>query len=98
MKTSDSRFPVRFARLLARVAAAAISTPASRNMSASMSRPRITTIDERWELALIGKNLTNCFYVTGDVDGFTMANGSGTPAGIGADQLGFGNIPRTLQI
>ena len=59
---------------------------------------RIATIDDRFEVALIGKNLTNRFYVTGVVDGPSTGSGTGTPAGVHADQLGFGNIPRTVQI
>lgn len=59
---------------------------------------RIATADDRFEIALIGKNLTNRFYVTGNVDGPSTGGGTGTPAGIHADQLGFGNIPRTVQI
>ncbi len=58
--------------------------------------------NERWELAVIGKNLTNEFYVTGVVDGPSTGAGTGTPAAAGtalkADQLGFGSLPRTVVV
>ncbi len=54
--------------------------------------------DDNWQLALIGKNLTNKFYVSGVVDGPSTGGGTGTAAGIHADQLGFGNVPRTVQV
>jgi len=59
---------------------------------------RISTDDDRWELALVGKNLTNHFYVTGVVDGPSTGSGTGTTAGVHADQLGFGTLPRTVQL
>ena len=59
---------------------------------------RLNTANDRWEVALIGKNLTNRFYVTGDVDGPSTGSGTGTAAGIHADQLGFGGLPRTVQL
>lgn len=57
---------------------------------------RIGTEDGRWQLAVIGKNLTDEFYVTGVVDGPSTGSGTGTAAGIQSDQLGFGNIGRTI--
>ncbi|MEZ5736094.1 MAG: TonB-dependent receptor [Novosphingobium sp.] len=54
--------------------------------------------DDNWEIALIGKNLTNKFYVTGVVDGPSTGSGTGTAAGIRADQLGFANLPRTVRV
>jgi iron complex outermembrane recepter protein len=54
--------------------------------------------DDNWEIALIGKNLTNVFYVSGVVDGPSTGSGTGTPAGIRADQLGFVNLPRTVRV
>jgi outer membrane receptor protein involved in Fe transport len=54
--------------------------------------------DERWEVALVGKNLTNEFYVTGVVDGPSTGGGTGTDNGTLADQAGFGTLPRTIQV
>jgi len=54
--------------------------------------------DERWELALLGKNLSNEFYVTGVVDGPSTGAGTGTDNGTLADQAGFGTLPRTIQV
>ncbi|WP_159978776.1 MULTISPECIES: TonB-dependent receptor [unclassified Novosphingobium] len=54
--------------------------------------------DDNWQLALIGKNLTNQFYVTGVVDGPSTGGGTGTAGGIKADQLGFGTLPRTVMV
>lgn len=59
---------------------------------------RLRTEDERWELALIGKNITNRFIVTGVVDGPSTGSGTATPAGVFADQLGFASLPRTVQL
>ncbi|KMS60118.1 ligand-gated channel [Novosphingobium barchaimii LL02] len=54
--------------------------------------------DDNWQLALIGKNLTNQFYVTGVVDGPSTGGGTGTVGGLKADQLGFGTLPRTVMV
>jgi outer membrane receptor protein involved in Fe transport len=54
--------------------------------------------DDNWQIAVIGKNLTNRFFVSGVVDGPSTGGGTGTPGGIRADQLGFGNLPRTVQV
>jgi outer membrane receptor for ferric coprogen and ferric-rhodotorulic acid len=59
---------------------------------------RLGRQDDRWQIALIGKNLTNQFYVTGGVDGPSTGSGTGTANGLRADQLGFGNLPRTVQV
>jgi iron complex outermembrane recepter protein len=65
------------------------------NLDASI---RFGEEDGKWQVALIGKNLTNRFYVTGVVDGPSTGGGTGTPGGIHADQLGFGTLPRTVQL
>ncbi len=59
---------------------------------------RFGAADDNWKIALIGKNLTNEFYVTGVVDGPFTGAGTGTANGTKADQLGFGSLPRTVQI
>jgi iron complex outermembrane recepter protein len=58
---------------------------------------RLHAGNDKYEFALVGKNLTNRFYVTGVVDGPSTGSGAGTPNGIQADQLGFGVLPRTIQ-
>ncbi|MFN4222372.1 MAG: ligand-gated channel, partial [Novosphingobium meiothermophilum] len=59
---------------------------------------RFAAEDDNWQIAVIGKNLTNRFVVTGVVDGPSTGGGTGTAGGIRADQLGFGNLPRTVQV
>ncbi len=59
---------------------------------------RFGAADDRWQVAVIGKNLTNQFYVTGVVDGPSTGTGTGTTTGVKADQLGFGNLPRTVAV
>lgn len=54
--------------------------------------------DRNWEIGVIGKNLTNEFYVTGVVDGPSTGVGTGTAVGTKADQLGFGSLPRTVMV
>ena len=58
---------------------------------------RLQTVDERWELALIGKNLTNKFYVTGLFEAPFTGSGTATAAGVPADQVGYAALPRTVQ-
>ena len=48
--------------------------------------------------SVYGKNLTNEFFVTGVVDGPSTGSGTGTANGVRADQLGFGNLPRTVRV
>jgi outer membrane receptor protein involved in Fe transport len=57
---------------------------------------RLTSANDKWDVALVGKNLSNRFYVTGVVDG-PGTPPAGTPPGPGADQFGFGVLPRTVQ-
>lgn len=59
---------------------------------------RLFANSDRYEFAVVGKNLTNRFYVTGVVDGPSTGSGTGTAAGIPADQAGFGALPRTVQL
>ena len=59
---------------------------------------RFAAEDDNWQLAVIGKNLTNRFYVAGVVDGPSTGSNTGQANGIRADQLGFGNLPRTVQV
>ena len=65
------------------------------NLDASI---RLARADERWEVAVVGKNLSDRAYVTGGIDGPSTGSGTGTATGIHADQAGFGNLPRTVQL
>jgi len=80
--------------------ASAFGNPASKvhsyaTLDASI---RLGAENERWEVALVGKNLTNRFYVTGVVDGPSTGGASGGVLPAHADQLGFGALPRTVQL
>jgi outer membrane receptor protein involved in Fe transport len=60
---------------------------------------RVSFGDDRFELALIGKNLTDKQYFLGaHADGPLTGSGTGTAAGISADQIGFGTVPRTVML
>lgn len=56
-----------------------------------------TTADEHWQFQVIGKNLTNRWYAIGGNDTPNSGSGTGTNAGIVADQTGFASVPRTVQ-
>ncbi|NBC36937.1 TonB-dependent receptor [Novosphingobium sp. FSY-8] len=58
---------------------------------------RIGSEDDRWQFAVLGKNLTNKQYINGGVDGPLTGSGTGTASGVHADQFGFGAMPRTVQ-
>ena len=59
---------------------------------------RVRSEDDRWEVALIGKNLTNRFYVTGYFEATATGRGTATAAGVPSDQLGFAALPRTVEL
>jgi len=59
---------------------------------------RFGRADGLWDVALVGKNLTNEFYVSGVVDGPSTGTPGGTADSVFADQLGFGNVPRTITL
>jgi outer membrane receptor protein involved in Fe transport len=80
--------------------ASAFGSPLSRqpeyiNIDAGL---RLHDEDDRWEVALIGKNLTNQFVVTGVTDASGTGPRTGTPTGRTADQVGFIAMPRTVQL
>jgi len=58
----------------------------------------VRSSDERWELALLAKNLTNKFVVTGVTDAAGTGSGTGTNVNRIADQAGFGAMPRTVAL
>ena len=65
------------------------------NLDASI---RIGAENDSWQLALIGKNLTNRWYATGGTDAPGTGVGTGTSTTIVADQIGFATLPRTVQL
>jgi iron complex outermembrane recepter protein len=54
--------------------------------------------DHGWDVSLIGKNLTNQFVISGALDSPATGARTGTPTGVLADQRGFANLPRTVQL
>lgn len=59
---------------------------------------RLKAANDRWEMAIIGKNLTNRFVVNGVIDALTTGSGTGTAIGVPASQVGFVGFPRTVQV
>ncbi|MFT5329341.1 MAG: iron complex outermembrane receptor protein [Parasphingorhabdus sp.] len=59
---------------------------------------RIGSADDRWQLALIGKNLTNKFYFTGGGTAPSTGSGTGTAAAVPGDNIGYGTFPRTVSL
>jgi iron complex outermembrane receptor protein len=64
------------------------------NLDASLTVSSKTGCD----LALIGKNLTNHFVISGALDAPGTGSGTGTAGGVLADQRGYANTPRTVQL
>ena len=80
--------------------ATAFGNPATRqtnyvNLDAAL---RLKIENDRWELAVIGKNLTNRWYATGGTDAPNTGSGTGGTAGVLADQIGFATLPRTVMM
>jgi iron complex outermembrane receptor protein len=59
---------------------------------------RVINEDAGLELALIGKNLTNEFWISGALDASGTGFGTGTNNARPSDQRGFANSPRTVQL
>jgi iron complex outermembrane recepter protein len=80
--------------------ASGFGNPYSRQASFGVldSQISLKTQDDRWELSVIGKNLTNTFYVTGQVDAPSTGSGTGTASALPADQIGYAGLPRTVQL
>lgn len=57
---------------------------------------KVGTQDDRWQFAVIGKNLTNRWYAVGGNDAPNSGGGTGSLAGVIADQAGFASLPRTV--
>jgi iron complex outermembrane receptor protein len=59
---------------------------------------RVGSQDDRWQVALIGKNLTNKFYSTGGGTAPLTGSGTGTANAVPGDVLGYGAFPRTVRL
>ena len=59
---------------------------------------RLAAENEKWEVAVIGRNLTNEFYMGGVQDLPNSGVNTGTVNGIPADQLALANLPRTVRM
>ncbi|WP_313802968.1 TonB-dependent receptor [Sphingobium sp.] len=59
---------------------------------------RVGAQNDRWQLALIGKNLTNRYVLNAAQDAPSTGSGTGTIAGVPADQYGFPAPPRTVAL
>jgi iron complex outermembrane receptor protein len=59
---------------------------------------RLNREDERWGIALIGKNLTDEYVLTSAADAPSSGSGTGTPAGIRSDLVGTPQPPRTIAL
>ena len=80
--------------------ASAFGNPNARQSSYATldASARLSTADGHWELAVIGKNLTNQFYVNGSFDAPLTGSGTGTANARPADVAGFAALPRTVQL
>jgi outer membrane receptor protein involved in Fe transport len=59
---------------------------------------RIGAENERWEVALVGKNLTDKYYAAFHGDAPSSGGGTGTVAGFRADQVAAVALPRTYAL
>lgn len=59
---------------------------------------RLRTQDSRWEIALLGRNLTNNFHISGILDAPNSGTGTGTATALPADILGLADNPRTVRL
>ncbi|CCA90913.1 TonB-dependent receptor [Novosphingobium sp. PP1Y] len=76
----------------------AFGNPYSRQKSYGVldAQIRLSTKDDHLQFAIIGKNLTNTFYVNGAQDAPSSGGGTGTAGGFHADQIGYVADPRTV--
>ncbi len=57
---------------------------------------RLTNVDETWNVALIGRNLTDEYVVGGGSDRPNSGSGTGTAVGVHGDILGYMEEPRQI--
>ncbi len=65
------------------------------NLDASV---RVGTEDGKWEVALMGRNLTNNWRMNGVLDAPNSGTGTGTANALPADILGLADNPRTIRL
>lgn len=58
----------------------------------------IGAADDRWQLAVLGKNLTNKFYFIGGGTAPLTGAGTGTNSATLGDIIGYGSMPRTVRV
>jgi outer membrane receptor protein involved in Fe transport len=59
---------------------------------------RLRTQDNHWEVALLGRNLTDDFHISGILDAPNSGTGTGTANALPADILGLADNPRTVRL
>lgn len=59
---------------------------------------RFGASDDSWQLALIGKNLTDKFYFTGGGTAPLTGSGTGTNAAVPGDAIAYAAFPRTVSL
>jgi outer membrane receptor protein involved in Fe transport len=59
---------------------------------------RVGAENDRWELAVIGRNLSNNFHISGVLDAPNSGIGTGTNNALPADMLGLADLPRTVRV
>ena len=59
---------------------------------------RLATENDHWELAVIGRNLSNNFHISGVLDAPNSGSGTGTNVALPADMLGLADLPRTVRL
>lgn len=59
---------------------------------------RLGGAEEHWEIAVIGKNLSNEVIIDGAGDTPSTGGNTGMESGVPADQVGFASLPRTVAL
>lgn len=65
------------------------------NLDASVT---LSGDDGQWDLSLIGRNLTNSFRISTQLDLPNSGSGTGTAVAVPADQIGIADLPRRIML
>ncbi len=57
---------------------------------------RLRAADNRWDVAIIARNVTNEFHISGETDLPNSGFGTGTDTALAADPVGLADLPRTV--